>query len=79
LGPQADRRSPSPSLNPGRQDWKAYMQGLGGSLPPRSPSPQPPPKQWYTPPPSLPASIRPPDGWRSTLPAQMSDGHQWRT
>jgi len=32
---------------------------------------------WYTPPPSLPASIRPPEGWKSTLPADGS-GHQWR-
>ncbi|GFZ50821.1 hypothetical protein JCM24511_08579 [Saitozyma sp. JCM 24511] len=78
------RRSPSPtpsaSIPATREGWKSYMQGLGTTLPARSPSPQPPPpaKEWWTPPPSLPASIRPPEGWKSTLPAQTTDGHQWR-
>ncbi|WRT68597.1 uncharacterized protein IL334_005575 [Kwoniella shivajii] len=73
-----------------RTDWRSYMNSLastgsgGGVMPARTPSPQPPPKdsrgqqqQWYTPPPSLPSSIAPPEGWRSTLPAQ-TDGHAWR-
>ncbi|WWC90567.1 uncharacterized protein L201_005503 [Kwoniella dendrophila CBS 6074] len=62
----------------------------GGMIPARTPSPQPPPKdpiqqqqqqqqqqQWYTPPPNLPNSIVPPEGWKSTLPAQ-GGGHAWR-
>ncbi|WWC63502.1 uncharacterized protein I303_106105 [Kwoniella dejecticola CBS 10117] len=75
-----------------RQDWRSYMSSLtttgsgGGIIPARTPSPQPPPKdstshqqqqQWYTPPPNLPTSIVPPEGWKSTLPAQK-DGHAWR-
>ncbi|RSH82261.1 hypothetical protein EHS25_005971 [Saitozyma podzolica] len=77
-------RSPSPtpsaSVPATKEGWKSYMQGLGSTLPARSPSPQPEPpaKEWWTPPPSLPASIRPPEGWKSTLPAQTTDGHQWR-
>ncbi|KAK8854621.1 hypothetical protein IAR55_003360 [Kwoniella newhampshirensis] len=89
-------RAPSPSplhqtssgTGVAKGDWKSYMAslgtgghvGAGGSMPNRTPSPQPPPKdqgQWFTPPPSLPASIAPPEGWRSTLPAQ-TDGHAWR-
>ncbi|WVQ95125.1 hypothetical protein IAU59_002219 [Kwoniella sp. CBS 9459] len=83
-------RAPSPSMSStsnAKKDWRSYMAGLsttpnGGIVPNRTPSPQPPPKdpqqgQWYTPPPSLPNSIVPPEGWRSTLPAQK-DGHHWR-
>ncbi|WVQ68451.1 uncharacterized protein L199_006659 [Kwoniella botswanensis] len=75
-----------------KKDWRSYMNSLsttgsgGGIIPARTPSPQPPPKdpallqqqqQWYTPPPTLPNSIVPPEGWKSTLPAQK-DGHAWR-
>ncbi|WVW85414.1 hypothetical protein I302_107452 [Kwoniella bestiolae CBS 10118] len=84
--------SPSPAAGNTKKDWRSYMNSLsttgsgGGIIPARTPSPQPPPKdpaliqqqqQWYTPPPSLPNSIVPPEGWRSTLPAQK-DGHAWR-
>ncbi|ORY35735.1 hypothetical protein BCR39DRAFT_511825 [Naematelia encephala] len=76
-------RSPSPSPQV-KTDWRSYMSNLPVNG--RSPSPQPPnhqrqeeQREWYTPPPSLPASIRPPEGWRSTLPGQVSpNGHQWR-
>ncbi|KAI9637599.1 uncharacterized protein MKK02DRAFT_43525 [Dioszegia hungarica] len=77
--------SPAPPPAPGiKHDWRSYMQSLnaaGG----RTPSPQPPPPQqgqqgqqdWYTPPPSLPTSIRPPDGWNAGTHVSQ-DGHQWR-
>lgn len=77
-----------------RQDWRAYMQSIGGSLthqalqaqpPVSSPSPQlpappaPGPGDWrasLAPQPSLPPSMRSPEGWRSTVP----DGPQsWRS
>ncbi|WVR09462.1 hypothetical protein IAU60_006529 [Kwoniella sp. DSM 27419] len=85
--PPAAGRTPSPGPNPtAKTNWRAYMAGLsttpnGGIQPARTPSPQPPPKdepqgQWYTPPPSLPTSLAPPEGWQSTLPAQRN-GHQW--
>ncbi|WWC71378.1 uncharacterized protein I206_105333 [Kwoniella pini CBS 10737] len=84
--------SPAPPIAAGaKTDWRSYMNSLatigsgGGIIPARTPSPQPPPKdpsqqeqqQWYTPPPTLPTTIVPPEGWRSTLPAQK-DGHAWR-
>ncbi|WWD19239.1 hypothetical protein CI109_103697 [Kwoniella shandongensis] len=81
----SQNRTPSPQPT-AKANWKSYMTNLGtgagagaGGIPNRTPSPQPPPKdqQWYTPPPSLPASIAPPEGWRSTLPAQ-TEGHAWR-
>ncbi|OCF38676.1 hypothetical protein I317_07553 [Kwoniella heveanensis CBS 569] len=90
LPPSNPGRAPSPSVSStstAKKDWRSYMAGLsttpnGGIVPNRTPSPQPPPKdpqqgQWYTPPPSLPNSIVPPEGWKSTLPAQK-DGHHWR-
>lgn len=53
-----------------KQDWKSYMASLNtsSSYPARSASPLPPvPQQqqqdWYTPPPNVPSSIRPQDGW----------------
>lgn len=80
--------SPSPSAGPSRQDWKSYMQSLSVEPTPsapqgpsagigRSPSPAPPPKDWYTPPPTLPSSIRPPDGWKTTLPPEQQN-QGWR-
>ncbi|KAL7422359.1 hypothetical protein Q5752_003005 [Cryptotrichosporon argae] len=64
----------------GNRDWRSYLQNLGAGASPapdRAPSPQPPPKdrpyqsapqqqqqEWYTPPPSLPASVHPQNGWR---------------
>lgn len=76
-------------ISQARQDWRAYMQSIGGSAAPqppiRSPSPQSPAQpvpggggDWrasLAPQPSLPPSIRSPEGWRSTVP----DGsHAWR-
>ena len=85
---QQQSHTPQPSAI--KQDWKSYMASLGssGSFPARSPSPLPPAppvqhqhqhqqgQDWYTPPPALPSSIRPQDGWNSSANAGQGQG-QW--
>lgn len=52
----------------------------------QSPAPPPPPPSgqaqgqggYYAPPPNLPSSLRPPEGWQSTLPTSNDGRHQWQ-
>jgi hypothetical protein len=77
--PPVPARAPSPLPTQMGQDWRSYLQSL--PTPGRTPSPQPPPQQQqqqgYAPPPSLPSSLKPPEGWQSSVPTS-SDGHQWK-